>query len=66
MTTRGFDTDDFDYTAELFDTGIKLAAKIDKETNFATLREFKQFVNTNWEYIDELVALKKKVNAFVE
>ncbi len=49
----------------MFDEGIKLAARIDKETNFKTLREFKQHVNGNWKDIKELVALKEKVNAFV-
>ena len=48
MTTRGFGPKEFDYTVKLFDEGIQLASRIDKETNFKTLREFKQYVNGNW------------------
>jgi len=49
MTTRGFDEDDFDTSVEFFDRGVQIAANIVKENNFETLKEFKDYVNGNWE-----------------
>jgi len=41
-----------------------LAAKIASENKFNTLKEFKDFVNSKWKNIKELVELRKRVNEF--
>ena len=52
MTTRGFDEKEFDKVADLLDEGVQLASTLLKKNQFDTLKEFKDFVNDNWEDIE--------------